>query len=82
MRAAYCGAPPAFASTFEILSISRSISAANSADVVGAGSMPMLRMRSATSGSFSAATTAAFSLAMTCGGVAAGATRPNQPLVS
>src|SRR5262249_2539981 len=70
------------ATIFAYFSISLWISAPNSCGVGGAGAGPIVRKRVATSGSFKAALIAALSLATIADGVPAGATMPNQPVVS
>ena len=81
-RTDHFGSPPDAATTFVHLSISRTMKAENSSGVCGIGSAPSARMRSTTDGSFSSATNAALSRAITAGGVFAGAMMPNQPMDS
>src|SRR5205814_45952 len=76
------GFAPDAAMTFSHLSISLLMNAENSSGVIGMGSEPSARIRSATAGSFKTVVKAALSFAITSGGVPAGATIPNQPFDS
>ena len=70
---------PASAISLPHLALSLWMNCAKASAEDGAGSAPRMRIFSIAAGSFRAFTKAAFSLLMISGGVAAGATMPNQP---
>jgi hypothetical protein len=70
----------ALAATVSHFFASLSMNRENSSGAIGMGSEPSARICSAIAGSFNAVTNAALILAMTSGGVPAGATMPNQPV--
>jgi hypothetical protein len=71
---------PAALTTLAHLSISERMNAPHSSALPATGSAPWLFRRSTTSGVRNALTAAVFSFASASLGVAAGATRPYQPL--